>query len=97
MLQSYELMRSYGGRKVVITPGIVESTREDNETLGAKIDEIFDLAIITGELNSEVLQSRIDPAKTIVLKDKRDLQRVLSENTHSGDLILFSNDAPSFI
>ncbi len=97
MLQSYELMRSYGGRKVIITPGIVESTREDNETLGAKIDEIFDLAIITGELNSEVLQSRIDPAKTIVLKDKRDLQRVLSENTHSGDLILFSNDAPSFI
>ena len=97
MLQSYELMRSYGGRKVIITPGIVESTREDNETLAAKIDEIFDLAIITGELNSEVLQSRIDPAKTIVLKDKRDLQRVLSENTHSGDLILFSNDAPSFI
>ena len=97
MLQSYELMRSYGGRKVIITPGIVESTREDNETLGAKIDEIFDLAIITGELNSEVLQSKIAPAKTIVLKDKRDLQRVLSENTHSGDLILFSNDAPSFI
>lgn len=97
MLQSYELMRSYGGRKVIITPGIVESTREDNETLAAKIDEIFDLAIITGELNSEVLQSRIDPAKTIVLKDKRDLQRILSENTHSGDLILFSNDAPSFI
>lgn len=97
MLQSYELMRSYGGRKVIITPGIVESTREDNETLGAKIDEIFDLAIITGELNSEVLQSKINPAKTIVLKDKRDLQRVLSENTHSGDLILFSNDAPSFI
>jgi len=97
MLQSYELMRSYGGRKVIITPGIVESTREDNETLAAKINEIFDLAIITGELNSEVLQSRIDPKKTIVLKDKRDLQRVLSENTHSGDLILFSNDAPSFI
>ncbi|WP_297880008.1 Mur ligase family protein [uncultured Campylobacter sp.] len=97
MLQSYELMRSYGGRKVIITPGIVESTREDNETLAAKIDEIFDLAIITGELNSEVLQNRIDSAKTIVLKDKRDLQRVLSENTHSGDLILFSNDAPSFI
>ena len=97
MLQSYELMRSYGGRKVIITPGIIESTREDNETLAAKIDEIFDLAIITGELNSEVLQSKINPAKTIVLKDKRDLQRVLSENTHSGDLILFSNDAPSFI
>ena len=97
MLQSYELMRSYGGRKVIITPGIVESTRKDNETLAAKIDEIFDLAIITGELNSEALQSKIDPAKTIVLKDKRDLQRVLSENTHSGDLILFSNDAPSFI
>lgn len=97
MLQSYELMRSYGGRKVIITPGIVESTREDNETLAAKIDEIFDLAIITGELNSQVLQNKIDPAKTIVLRDKRDLQRVLSENTHSGDLILFSNDAPSFI
>ena len=97
MLSSYELVRTYSGRKVIITPGIVESTKESNEILAKKINEIFDLVMITGELNLSSLQSKIDPQKLIIIKDKSKLTEYLAKHTKQGDLILFSNDAPSFI
>lgn len=97
MSKSYDLVKSFDGRKVVITPGIVESTKEMNESLAKKIDEIFDLVIITGELNAEIFKRIIDQNKFILVKDKRDLTQILGEKTKAGDLILFSNDAPSFI
>ena len=94
---SYELAKTYNGRKVVITPGIVESTIEENEKLAKKIDEVFDFVIITGSANAEVLSKHIDSVKVFILKDKTKLQDALIEHTRAGDLILFSNDAPSFI
>lgn len=97
MSKSYDLVKSFDGRKVVITPGIVEATKEMNESLAKKIDEIFDLVIITGELNAEIFKRIIDENKFILVKDKRDLTQILGEKTKAGDLILFSNDAPSFI
>lgn len=97
MLSSYELVRTFSGRKVIITPGIVESTKEDNEKLGEKINEIFDLVMVTGELNLAILQSKIAPEKLIIIKDKSKLTENLAKFTMKGDLILFSNDAPSFI
>jgi UDP-N-acetylmuramyl pentapeptide synthase len=32
-----------------------------------------------------------------VLKDKQELESILAKETKSGNLILFSNDAPTFI
>lgn len=97
MLSSYDLVSKFSGRKVIVTPGIIESTREDNEKLGAKINKIFDLVMITGELNSKVLSGVIDSDKLILIKDKSNLTEHLAKRTKAGDLILFSNDAPSFI
>ena len=97
MISSYELVKSYKGRKVVVTPGIVESTKEANEKLAKKIDEVFDLVIITGKINRDVLDKNIKRAKKIILKDKSNLQDVLANYTKSKDLILFSNDAPSYM
>ena len=85
------------GRKVIVTPGLVESTDESNMLLASAINEKFDYAIITGDLNSHLLSSNIDEDKVYVLKDKAKMQEVLSEKTKSGDLILFANDAPNFI
>ncbi len=96
MLSSYDLVASYKGRKVIVTPGIVESTEEANRKLAQRIDEVFDLVIITGKLNKDILDSVITKPK-ILLEDKSRLQEVLAEHTRPGDLILFSNDAPSFM
>ena len=96
MLASYDLVATYDGRKVIVTPGIVESTEEANRELAKKIDEVFDLVIITGKINRDILDSLISKPK-ILLDDKSKLQEVLAEHTKPGDLILFSNDAPSYM
>ncbi len=97
MSSSYDLASLYNGRKVIITPGIVESSDEANEKLAKKIDKIFDLVIITGELNKDILDHNISNTKKIILKDKSKIQNLLAKETKAGDLILFSNDAPNFI
>lgn len=97
MSSSYELVSTYEGRKVIVTPGIVESTVEANQKLAQKIDEIFDVVIITGKQNQTILDENIKKAQKHILKDKQKLQEALLEFTCKGDLILFSNDTPSFM
>ncbi|MGA1933037.1 Mur ligase family protein [Arcobacter sp. YIC-464] len=97
MLEGINICSSYEGRKVIITPGLVESTDEANMLLANAINEKFDFAIITGDLNSHLLSSNIDENKVFILKDKSKMEETLAEKTRSGDLILFANDAPNFI
>jgi len=97
MTSSYELISHYDGRKVIITPGIVESDEDTNIKLAKTIDDIFDIVIITGTLNLKTLDTYIQNANKIILKDKSELETTLAQNTRIGDLILFSNDAPTFI
>jgi len=97
MLESIELVKNYQGRRVIITPGLVESTKELNEKLAKEINEVFDIVIITGSLNRKILWDNIDKPNKIYLADKSKLEKILADNTKVGDLILFSNDAPSFI
>jgi len=97
MLESYELVNRYRGKKVLITPGIVEATEEQNVKLAKKIDEVFDLVILTGEINKKTLCENIVKSDKIVLNSKKELEKVLAENTKAGDLILFSNDAPEYL
>ena len=97
MLSSYELIKQYSGRKVIVTPGIVEGTCEMNEKLAKKIDKIFDLVIITGDINKNVLDKNILNSEKIMLSNKENLEKILSEITKPGDLILFSNDTPKYL
>ncbi|EAL9772227.1 UDP-N-acetylmuramoyl-tripeptide--D-alanyl-D-alanine ligase, partial [Campylobacter lari] len=96
MSQSYELCKSYQGRKVLVTPGIVEVNEEENIKLCKIVNECFDFVIITSEANSTILQKHIT-LDFYVLKEKSQLVQTLSKLTQNGDLILFSNDAPSFM
>ncbi|MDR0579660.1 MAG: UDP-N-acetylmuramoyl-tripeptide--D-alanyl-D-alanine ligase [Campylobacteraceae bacterium] len=97
MRSSYELVKTYNGRKVLITPGVVESTKEENEKLAKIIDDIFDLVIITGSTNVNVLNHNISHANKIISNDKSQLITILAQNTNAGDLILFSNDTPTYM
>jgi UDP-N-acetylmuramoyl-tripeptide--D-alanyl-D-alanine ligase len=97
MLEAVNISSTYNGRKVIITPGLVESTTEANITLAKEINKVFDLVIITGALNKDTLQANIDEEKVMILGDKSKIEEVLATNTQSGDLILFANDAPNFI
>ncbi len=97
MLEAVKISSTHTGRKVIITPGIVESTVEANTTLAKAIDEVFDVVILTGSLNTKVLSEHIDSTKVVTLKDKKAMEECLAKTTKVGDLILFANDAPNFI
>ncbi len=97
MLEGIRLCSLHVGRKVIVTPGLVESTAELNQQLIHAINDVFDIAIITGSLNAEIFDKHLHVSQKIMLKDKEALTTVLGQNTQSGDIILFANDAPNFI
>ncbi len=97
MLEGVRLCALHKGRKVIVTPGLVESTEALNLRLIEAINKVFDLVIVTGALNSELFEKHLKVKKVILLKDKTTLTGTLGKKTHSGDIILFANDAPNFI
>ena len=98
MLEAVKLCKTHtNGKKIIVTPGIVESTEEENIIFAKAVDSIFDLVIITGALNQKVLSQNINNEKVMVLANKKELESVLANMSKSGDLILFANDAPNFI
>ena len=94
--EGINIVKTYNGRKVIVTPGLVESNEEQNFELAKKIDKVFDLIIITSKLNIDIFKSVIKKP-IIEVYDKSVLTHALANNTKMGDLIYFANDAPNFI
>lgn len=97
MKEAIRISSGHQGRKVIITPGVVESSEEANIELASEISKVFDVVIITGELNAKVLSEHIVGCKKIILKDKSAMENTLKATLRDGDLILFANDAPNYI
>ncbi len=97
MLEGVRLLSLHPGRKVIVTPGLVESTEALNMELIEAINKVCDIAIVTGQLNAELFDKHLTVSEKIVLRDKSQLTKVLGERTRAGDIILFANDAPNFI
>jgi len=97
MLEGFNLASTYSGRKVVITPGLVEVDDEFNVQVAQRANEVFDLVVVTGDLNYGIFKDHVESTKLVKLESKDKMQEMLIEHTKAGDLILFANDAPSFI
>lgn len=97
MLEGIRLCSLHSGRKVIVTPGLVESTNELNTELINAINTVFDIAIITGQLNAVQFNKELNVPEKILLADKSQMEEKLGEMTRAGDIILFANDAPNFI
>ncbi len=97
MLEGIRLCSTNDGRKVIVTPGLVESSDELNLKLIEAINGVFELVIVTGALNAELFDKNLNVKNKILLSDKSKLQDLLASQTKAGDIILFANDAPNFI
>ncbi|MFA5428724.1 MAG: UDP-N-acetylmuramoyl-tripeptide--D-alanyl-D-alanine ligase, partial [Sulfurimonas sp.] len=97
MLEALRLCSLHGGRKVIVTPGLVESSDELNLKFIEAINSVFDIAIVTGSLNADLFDKNLKVKNKIMLSDKSKMQEVLIFETRAGDIILFANDAPNFI
>ena len=97
MMEGFALSSTYEGRKVVVTPGLVEVDDEFNVQVAKRANEVFDVVVVTGDLNYQIFKENVDAHKLVKLESKDKMQEMLIEHTKAGDLILFANDAPSFI
>ncbi|HEO99725.1 MAG TPA: UDP-N-acetylmuramoyl-tripeptide--D-alanyl-D-alanine ligase [Epsilonproteobacteria bacterium] len=97
MMASFDLAESYQGRKVLITPGLVEVDDALNVQVAQRANAVFDKVIVTGDLNYQIFKAHVDADKLGKLESKAQMEQMLIEETRAGDLILFANDAPSFI
>lgn len=97
MMASFELASTYEGRKVLITPGLVEADDTLNVQVAKRANEVFDVVVVTGDLNHAIFKEYVDAGKLFKLERKSDMEAMLVEQTQAGDFILFANDAPSFV
>ena len=97
MMASFDLASTYEGRKVVITPGLVEVDDALNVQVAQRANEVFDIVVVTGDLNYAIFKEYVEADKLVKLATKGEMEAMLVEQTRPGDLILFANDAPSFV
>ena len=97
MLEGVRLCSLHSGRKVIVTPGLVESSDALNLKLIEAINKVFDIVIVTGSLNAKLFDTNLNVKTKIMMSDKSKLVDTLAEQTAAGDIILFANDAPNFI
>ncbi len=96
-----ETLGLFGGRKYVVTPGLVELgdiEREENEKLGASFAGL-DEVILVGEtlvlpVRNGYLAAGGDAAHVRVVPDLKAAQKLLAEELAEGDSVLFLNDLP---
>lgn len=93
------------GRRIVVTPGMIELGEKEfelNKALGKYIGQNTDYAIVVGHYNREALleglKSTAMPYENIRIADSfNDAQKILSAILQSGDTVLYENDLPDLI
>jgi UDP-N-acetylmuramoyl-tripeptide--D-alanyl-D-alanine ligase len=96
------LKRFPSGKKVVVTPGMVELgalEEQENGRFGAHAADVCDFIILVGQKQTESVakgvRSRNFPASQLrIVKNLTEAQDVLGTFIRSGDTILFENDLP---
>ncbi len=95
------VLRAFGGRKIAVTPGIVELgilEEKENGEFGALLAGL-DLVILVGDtlvtpVKEGYLSAGGDPEKLVVRQTLKDAQRELKGYLSKGDTVLFLNDLP---
>jgi len=96
------LSQMTGGKRIVITPGMIELGTEQerlNGELGEHIAETCDIAIIVGQYNREAIVSGIkrkgfDEDKLHVVDTFNEAQQLMLSLAKAGDTVLYENDLP---
>jgi UDP-N-acetylmuramoyl-tripeptide--D-alanyl-D-alanine ligase len=92
-----------GGRRVVVTPGMVELGKRqwaENKTFGTHIAEHdIDLAVLIGDDQTEAIREGLSAAayptdQVKVFSSLFEAQNFLKQYLRSGDVVLYENDLP---
>lgn len=97
-----DVLSNFEGRKIVITPGMVElgdHEYEENKKFGAYMADKVDIAILIGPKHCEpirlgLVENGFDSEKIISVRTLDDATSELSKITKPSDIVLFENDLP---
>lgn len=100
--EALEVLSNFDGRKIVVTPGIVEmgkSQSQVNFNLGCQIADVADFIVIMNEMNKNFILSgaishNFDRKKILFAGSRRKQKEILSLLTCEKCVILFENDLP---
>lgn len=96
-----EVLRTLSGKKIVVTPGLVELgvlEESENKALGAQLVG-FDKVILVGEtlvtaVKSGYTENGGDSEKLVIVPTLAGAQDVIKDVIEKGDSVLFLNDLP---
>ncbi|OQB25704.1 MAG: UDP-N-acetylmuramoyl-tripeptide--D-alanyl-D-alanine ligase [Firmicutes bacterium ADurb.Bin182] len=97
-----DVLREFKGRRIIVTPGMVELGEEEdalNREFGRSIADAADIAILVGKGHVEpiregLLSKGFDPDNIIKTDTLKSASEVLPLYTTPGCVVLFENDLP---
>jgi len=97
-----DVLKSFEGRKIIITPGMVELGKKEiefNKEFGKHMADCVDIAILVGTKRSKpieegLLENGFDNMNIHVVSSLEEATKKLEILSIPGDVILFENDLP---
>lgn len=97
-----EVLDAFSGRKIVVTPGLVELGKIENVAnaeFGRILAKHADIVIVVGKHNAEtiingLIDGGMDKKQIIFAKNLKKGNEELNEILTEGDVVLFENDLP---
>lgn len=102
ILAAMEVLDTFEGRKIVVTPGLVELGKRENVAnfeFGKLLASHVDIVIIVGKHNAEMLingllEGGMDKSNIMFEKNATRGNQTLNKILKEGDVVLFENDLP---
>lgn len=100
-----EVLKSFGGRKIVVSPGMVELGAMQNETnflAGQMVAKVADVFVIMNDTNKKALYDGaiscgMQKEEIFFATTRKEQTKFLKDILRKGDAVLFENDFPDNI
>ncbi len=100
--KALQVLSSYPGRHVVVTPGFIELGRQEeqsNRRLGNDVAAVAQIALLVGEKHTRpiregLLESGMAEENVHVFASLMQANEFIRENCGPGDVVLYENDLP---
>ena len=97
-----ETLKQFSGRKIIITPGMVEMGKDEdeyNKQFGQKMAKIVDIAILVGAKHTKpiaegLLEQGFNKEQLIIVNTLEESTKQLHRLIRPGDIVLYENDLP---
>ena len=100
--EALRVLSSFPGRRVIVTPGMVELGAEEaryNEEFGQAMADAVDVAVLVGKRHTEPIQKGLTekgfpPESIHVVASLDEAIRVVNGILRPGDVVMYENDLP---